>query len=170
MVVREEDHDWKDPVVWTETNDPPRCYARLLALLGVDSFEDATVRIEHLSAIDRKLRKVIGQLRRASNEATTSDAAVTYTECADAVEAAIAVKLLVAVCEGCGMEIPMPTNDRRKVSPSLPAGWSQCGVSLHRVPGRSARPRLAAWCPSCRAKRNLDRPRNRQCRPADNDA
>lgn len=97
---------------------------------------------------ERKQRALITQWRQAGNEATTADAATTYHECATALEHAIAVKLLTAVCEGCGTKIQMPTKHAHKVYPDPPAGWSQCGVSRHRRSGRG--PRLALWCPSCR--------------------
>lgn len=101
--------------------------------------------------MNRKLQAVIAQFRQAANEATTADAAATYLECADAVEAAIAVKVLVAVCEGCGTQVPMPTTRQSKVYADPPYGWSQCGVSRYRGNGHS--PRLATWCPACRPKR-----------------
>lgn len=104
-------------------------------------------------ASDHKQRALIKQWRQGANEATTADAAATYTECADALEAAIAVRILTAVCEGCGKAIEMPTKNPRKVLPDLPIGWSQCGISRHRVPDRPTGARLAAWCPSCRAQR-----------------
>lgn len=100
---------------------------------------------------DQKLHALVAQWRQFSNEATTADAVVTYRECADALEAAIVTKILLAVCEGCGTEQPMPTKNTRKVYPDLPAGWSQCGVSKHRLAGYGAR--LAAWCIACRTKR-----------------
>jgi hypothetical protein len=100
---------------------------------------------------DKKQRALIAQWRQAANEATTGDAAVTYQECAAALDAALAVNTLVAVCEGCGREIPMPTKHAHKVYPDLPAGWSQSGASRHRLPGHGIR--LAAWCPVCRAGR-----------------
>jgi hypothetical protein len=93
---------------------------------------------------------LIVQWRQAANEATTADAAVTYRECADALEAALGVHVLMAVCEGCGTEVAVPTKNVRKY-PDPPVGWSQCGVSKHRLPGGGAR--LAAWCPECRATR-----------------
>lgn len=106
-----------------------------------------------MSAQDTKLRALVMQWRSAANNATTADAAATYGECAAALEAAIAVRILMAVCEGCGTAIPMPTQNPRKVSPDLPAGWSQSGVSKHGLTGRAAGSRLAAWCPACRATR-----------------
>lgn len=99
------------------------------------------------------LLALIARWRQAANEATTSDAVSTYLECADALNAAIAVRILVAVCEGCGIEIPMPTQNRRKVYPDLPVGWTQTGVSKHRSPGRAAGSRLAAWCQICQKRR-----------------
>lgn len=94
---------------------------------------------------------LIVQWRQAATEATTADAAVTYRECADALAAAIVVQILIAVCEGCGTEVPMPTKNARKVYPDLPVGWSQVGLSRHRLAGHEVR--LAAWCPTCRATR-----------------
>ena len=100
---------------------------------------------------DKKLHALIAQWRQAANEATTADAAVTYVDCANALEGVIAAQVLIAVCEGCGRDIPMPTKNAHKVYPDLPVGWSQSGLSKHRLAG--AGPRLAAWCPACRAKR-----------------
>ena len=102
---------------------------------------------------DTKQRALIGQWRQAGNAATTADAVVTYRECADALELAIAAHVLVAICEGCGTEILMPTKNPRKVYPDLPVGWSQSGVSKHRLHGRPSGSRLAAWCQTCRAYR-----------------
>lgn len=101
---------------------------------------------------DQKLFALIVQFRHAANEATTADSAVTYRDCADALEAAVGIYVLVAVCEGCGMEVPMPTKNARKANPDVPVGWSQWGVSKHRRAGHGKR--LAAWCPDCRAKRS----------------
>ncbi len=100
---------------------------------------------------ERKLHALITRWRHAANEATTTDAAVTYTDCADALEAAIAAQILLAICEGCGITIPIPTHNRRRAYPDLPRGWSQCGVSRHRRAGYGSR--LAAWCPGCRVKK-----------------
>ena len=95
---------------------------------------------------------LIAEWRQAANEATTADAAATYIECADRLLAAIGVIILMAICEGCGTQVPMPTDNPRKVYPDLPAGWSQSGLSRHRLHGHTRR--LAAWCPSCRATRS----------------
>ena len=94
---------------------------------------------------------VIAEWRQAANEATTADAAATYIECADRLQAAIGVKTLIAVCEGCGTQVSMPTDHPGKVYPDLPAGWSQLGLSRHRLHGHTRR--LAVWCPACRATR-----------------
>lgn len=93
---------------------------------------------------------LVAQWRHLANEASTADAAVTYTDCADALDATLSVHVLQAVCEGCGVEVPMPTRKARKVYPDVPDGWSQSGVSKHGLKGRV---RLAAWCPACRATR-----------------
>jgi len=100
-------------------------------------------------AQDSKQRALIVRWRKAANEATTGDAAVTYQECAEALELALAEKLLTAICEGCGRKVPMPSKNPRKAYPDLPHGWSQTGTSRHRRAGHGVR--LAAWCPSCRA-------------------
>lgn len=102
------------------------------------------------------LAGLITQWRQAADEATTADAAATYSECAAVLEAALGVKFLVAVCEGCGTEVGMPTQDAHKVYPDLPVGWSQSGESTHRLPGHGRR--LAAWCSACRAQRSKGQP------------
>lgn len=101
----------------------------------------------------KKQRALIARWRQAANEATTADAAVTYTDCANELEAAIAVRVLIAICEGCGAEIPMPTQNPRKIYADLPAGWSQSGISRHHTVSSGASRRLAAWCPACRVQR-----------------
>lgn len=109
------------------------------------------MRVRDLTARDHKQRALIAQWRQAALEATTADAAVTYTECADALDLALAVRVLIAVCEGCGTELPMPTTNARKAYPDLPVGWSQSGVSRHRLAGHGVR--LAAWCQACQRER-----------------
>lgn len=100
---------------------------------------------------DRKQRALITAWRKAANEASTADAAVTYRDCADALEAAIAVRILVAVCEGCWVSVQMPSKSANKVYPDLPTGWSQCGTSKLTIVGHGKR--LAAWCQACRLTR-----------------
>lgn len=97
---------------------------------------------------DNKLRALIALWRQAANEATTADAAVTYKECADALEVTTYTQMLVAICEGCETRVPMPTKNARKRYPDPPSGWSQRGESKHRLSGHGIR--LAAWCPACR--------------------
>lgn len=111
-------------------------------------------------AQDRKLRAVIAQFRQAALVALTADASVTYTECADAVEAAIAAKILTAICEGCGLKTPMPTKHAGKIYPDLPHDWSESGVSKHKQRGHGVR--LAAWCPNCRSQPVSRRRRGRR--------
>lgn len=103
---------------------------------------------------------LIVKWRQAANEATDPESVATYLDCAADLETALAAHVLMAVCEGCGTEIPMPTRHARQVQADLPAGWSQCGVSKHRVMGHA--PGLAAWCPSCRAHRKPAPPSDRQ--------
>jgi len=99
-----------------------------------------------------KQRALVQKWRKAANEATTADAAVTYGECADDLELTLAEKVLTAICEGCGLKVKRPpTSNRAKVYPDLPYGWSQTGTSKYRLAGHG--PRLAAWCPSCRAQK-----------------
>lgn len=105
-----------------------------------------------------KQQRLSAKWRQAANEATDAEAVATYLECAADLDAAFAAKILVAICEGCKTEIPMPTTNARKVYPDLPVGWSQSGVSKHRLPGRAAGSRLAAWCQACQAKRRKVRP------------
>lgn len=123
-----------------------------LAAGGLGAYGDTAEATVMSAQQDRKQLALIARWRQAANEATTSDAAVTYMACANEL-AALAPHVLIAACEGCGVEIPMPTNNARKVNPDLPMGWSQSGVSKYRLPGRPAGSRLAAWCPACRAKR-----------------
>ena len=86
-----------------------------------------------------KVFGLVEQWRTAANEATTADAAVTYRECAEALLKVIPGQILIARCEGCGVEVAMPTKNRKKVYPDLPNGWSQSGASKHGLRGRGVR-------------------------------
>lgn len=54
---------------------------------------------------------------------------------------------LIAVCEGCGTEMPMTTTNPRRIYADIPLGWIQVGRSRHGIPGHA--PRLASWCSPC---------------------
>lgn len=103
-----------------------------------------------MSEQQQKLIALIAEWRRESNAATDPEASVTYTECADALQAVIAIRVLIALCEGCGLEVPMPTTAKHRVYADPPVGWTQRGVSKLDTSRRQNR-RLANWCPKCQS-------------------
>lgn len=109
-----------------------------------------------MNKIEQVLAGLVERWRQTATDAADGDYAAGFTACADDLEAAVGLRMLVARCEGCGVEVIMPTTNRDRVYPDLPTGWTQVGTS--RLPRQNKYPRLAAWCASCPLEKRTPAP------------
>lgn len=64
-------------------------------------------------------------------------------------------RVLVAICEGCGVKVDMPTTHKHRVYAEQPPDWTASGPSKYPSLGQGKR--IGLWCRDCGARRRGDK-------------